>query len=157
MYARWFRPHPVVGSLLIYSDAAAHHIMSDLSALMGDDNPGNYRILAAVDLSNVYGLLRTIPLSEISPTSVGVFGRFDALGLELVGPEHPTGVWRTLRRERSARAPRTFPHTTRPGARRPPPRTNWTTFSRRGGFTGMCKRYCNCSGLQGSEELSAGE
>ena len=29
MYARWFRPHPTVRSPYIYSDAAAHHIISD--------------------------------------------------------------------------------------------------------------------------------
>ena len=35
MYARWFRPHPAAGSSYIYSDAAAHHIRSDLSAFIG--------------------------------------------------------------------------------------------------------------------------
>ena len=40
MYAHWFRPHPAVGSPYIYSDKAAHHIMSDLSAFIGDTNPG---------------------------------------------------------------------------------------------------------------------
>ena len=40
MYAHWFRPHPAVGSPYIYSDTAAHHIMSDLSAFIGDTNPG---------------------------------------------------------------------------------------------------------------------
>ncbi|MYC33905.1 MAG: endonuclease/exonuclease/phosphatase family protein [Chloroflexi bacterium] len=29
MYARWFTPHPTTGSRYIYSDAAAHHIISD--------------------------------------------------------------------------------------------------------------------------------
>ena len=47
MYARCSRPHSVVGSPHIYSDAAALHIMSDLSAFIGDDNPDRHRILAA--------------------------------------------------------------------------------------------------------------
>ena len=63
MYAHWFRPHLVVGSPYIYSDAAAHHIMSDLSALIGDDNPGNHRILAAGDLNNVHGITEDNPLA----------------------------------------------------------------------------------------------
>ena len=43
MYARWFRPHPLAGSTHIYSDAAAHHIISDLSAFIGDTNPAGHR------------------------------------------------------------------------------------------------------------------
>ncbi len=63
MYARRFRQHPVVGSPYIYSDAAAHHIMSDLSTFIGDDNPGSRRILAAGDLNNVYGITEDNPLA----------------------------------------------------------------------------------------------
>ena len=43
MYARWFRPHPLAGSTYIYSDAAAHDIISDLSAFIGDTNPAGHR------------------------------------------------------------------------------------------------------------------
>ena len=42
MYTRWFRPHPLAGSTHIYSDAAAHHIISDLSAFIGDSNPAGH-------------------------------------------------------------------------------------------------------------------
>ena len=63
MYARWFGPHPTLGSPYIYSDAAAHHIMSDLSAFIGDDNPGSHRILAAGDMNNVYGTTEDNPLA----------------------------------------------------------------------------------------------
>ena len=90
MYARWLRLHPVVGSREIYSDAAAHHIMSDFSAFIGNDNPGSHRILAAGDLNNIYGATEHNPLVWYKRDQ-GVFGRMDALGLELVGPQHPNG------------------------------------------------------------------
>ena len=90
MYARWFRPHPVVGSPHIYSDAAAHHIMSDLSAFIGDDDPGNHRILAAGDMNNVHGITEDNPLAWYH-RDIGVFVRFSALEFEMVGPRHPNG------------------------------------------------------------------
>ena len=90
MYARWFGPHPTLGSPYIYSDAAAHHIMSDLSAFIGDDNPGSHRILAAGDVNNVYGVTEDNALAWYQ-RDVGVFARVDALGLEFMGPQHPAG------------------------------------------------------------------
>lgn len=90
MYARWFRPHRVAGSSYIYSDAAAHHIMSDLSAFIGDTNPGSHRILAAGDMNNVHGVTEDNPLAWYR-RDIGVFARIDALGLELVGPQYPDG------------------------------------------------------------------
>lgn len=79
MYPRWFRPHPVVGGPYIYSDAAAHHIMSDLSGFIGDDYPGSHWIPAAGDLNNVYGITKENPIAWCQRDS-GVFARFDALG-----------------------------------------------------------------------------
>ena len=54
-------PHPALGARYIYSDAADHHIMSDLSAFIGDDRPGSHRILAAGDLNNIYGATEDNP------------------------------------------------------------------------------------------------
>ena len=90
MYARWFRPHPTLGSRYIYSDAAADHIMSDLSAFIGDDRPGSHRILAAGDLNNIYGATEDNELGWYQRDR-GVFERMDALGLEFMGPQHPEG------------------------------------------------------------------
>ena len=90
MYARWFRPHPTLGSRYIYSDAAAHHIMSDLSAFIGDDRPGSHCILTAGDLSNIYGASEDNELVRYQRDRC-VFERMDALGLEFMGPQHPEG------------------------------------------------------------------
>lgn len=90
MYARWFGPHPMTGSPYIYSDAAAHHIMSDLSAFIGDDNPGSHRILAAGDMNNVYGVTEDNPLAWYQ-RDIGVFARMGALGLQFMGPQYPDG------------------------------------------------------------------
>ena len=90
MYARWFRPHPLAGSTHIYSDAAAHRIMSDLSAFIGDDNPGSPRILAAGDMNNIYGATEDNRLVWYERDR-GVFDRMDALGLEFMGPQFPNG------------------------------------------------------------------
>lgn len=90
MYARWFGPHPTVGGW-IYSDAAAHHIISDLSTFVPDyegDNP-KHRILAAGDLNMDFDFGRgTDPYSRRANT---VFNRMDALGLKYMGPQHPNG------------------------------------------------------------------
>ena len=90
MYARWFRPHPTTGSSYINSDAAAHHIMSDLATFIEDDTSGSHRILAAGDMNNVYGITEDNPLSWYARDR-GVFERMDALGLEFMGPQHPAG------------------------------------------------------------------
>ena len=90
MYARWFRPHPALGSRAIYSDAAAHHIMSDLLAFIGDDRPGSHRILAAGDLNYIYGTTEDNGLVRYQ-RDCGVFERMDALGLEFMGPQYPDG------------------------------------------------------------------
>ena len=90
MYAHWFVPHPTVGSPLIYSDAAAHHIISDLSTFIGDTDKTSHRILAAGDLNNIYGVNRNNVLVWYERDR-GVFARMDALGLEFMGPQHPDG------------------------------------------------------------------
>ena len=90
MYARWFKPHPAVRSRYNYSDGSAHHIMSDLSAFIGNDDPGSHRILAAGDLNNIYGATEDNELVWYQRDR-GVFERMEALGLEFMGPQHPDG------------------------------------------------------------------
>ena len=94
MYARWFRPHPMVGSW-IYPDAAAHHIVSDLSAFIGSpvfggyDDTSTYRILAAGDLNMDFDFGQgTHPSAQRANT---VFDRMNALGFEYMGPQYPNG------------------------------------------------------------------
>ncbi len=90
MYARWFSPHPTVGGW-IYSDAAAHHIISDLSAFIPNYEAGNpaHRILAAGDLNMDFdfGLGKDL----FAPRANTVFARMNSLGLEYMGPQHPNG------------------------------------------------------------------
>ena len=90
MYARWFRPHPTVRSRYIYSDGAAHHIISDLAAFIGDTDSTKHRILAAGDLNNIYGATEDNELVWFERDR-GVFNRMDALGLQFMGPQHPSG------------------------------------------------------------------
>ena len=86
MYARWFTPHPTTGSRYIYSDTAAHHIISDLTTFTGPTHP----VLAAGDLNNIYGATRDSRLVWYERDRT-VFDRMVALGLEFVGPQSPDG------------------------------------------------------------------
>ena len=86
MYARWFTLHPTVGSRYIYSDAAAHHIISDMAAFIGP----THRVLAAGDLNNIYGATEDNHLVWYERDRT-VFDRMVALGLEFMGPQSPDG------------------------------------------------------------------
>ncbi|MCY3667833.1 MAG: hypothetical protein OXH81_19395 [Gemmatimonadetes bacterium] len=89
MYARWLRPHPSVKTnwSVGYSDASAHRIISDLSAFIGSRDPSTHRILAAGDLNMIYGAIGyKLSLPERERT---VWDRFQALGLEFIGPQWP--------------------------------------------------------------------
>lgn len=91
MYARWMKPHPSTCSSWRTgtSDVSAHRILSDLSAFIGHENPADHRILAAGDLNMFYGATgRTLSLPERERT---VWDRFEALGLEFLGPQAPNG------------------------------------------------------------------
>ena len=91
MYARWLRPHASVDTKWWagYSDASTHRTISDLSTFIGDLNPDSHRILAAGDLNTVYG---STDLNMVLPNrDRTVFERFDALGLEFIGPRYPDG------------------------------------------------------------------
>ena len=87
MYARWFSPHPTADGDWIYSDASAHSIISDLTAFIGYyDSPAKHRILAAGDLNMSFQ--STDPFDHRAQT---VLDRFQALGLDYLGPQYPAG------------------------------------------------------------------
>ena len=88
MYSPWRRPHPVTGSRWIVSDASAHRVVSDLSALIGRQS--GHRILAAGDLNILHG--HGEHGSPYWASRYGtVFDRMEALGLPFVGPQAPHG------------------------------------------------------------------
>ena len=92
MYARWMRPHPSTGTKwsVGYPDGSAHRIISDLSAFIGNTDPGTHRIVAAGDLNMVYGCEPDDPQS-LAARERTVFDRMDALGMVLLGPRFPHG------------------------------------------------------------------
>ena len=90
MYARWIRVHPSIGKKSIVSADSAHRILSDLSTFIADTKyPTQHRILAAGDLNMFYGAIRR-SLSDPERERT-VWERFDALGLEFLGPQLPDG------------------------------------------------------------------
>ena len=87
MYARWLGPHPSAIGDWIYSDASAHRIISDLSAFIGYyDSPSEHRILAAGDLNMSFN-----STNEFDHRAQTVLDRFQALGLDYLGPQYPAG------------------------------------------------------------------
>ncbi|MDE0044799.1 MAG: hypothetical protein OXU19_02905, partial [bacterium] len=85
MYARWMRAHPYTGKRPgIHADVSAHRILSDLSTFIDYTNPSRHRILAAGDLNLCYTRTSCTPWFSRERT---VWDRFDALGLELLGPQ----------------------------------------------------------------------
>ena len=88
MYAPWESPHAATGSSWIISDASAHRVVSDLSALIGSQH--NHRILAAGDLNILHGHGEDGSAYWATRYET-VFTRMDALGLPFVGPQAPQG------------------------------------------------------------------
>ncbi len=87
MYARWFSPHPTAAGDWINSDASAHRIISDLTAFIGYyDAPARHRILAAGDLNMSFQ-----STDQFDHRAQTVLDRFQALGLEYLGPQYPAG------------------------------------------------------------------
>ena len=89
MYARWTRAHPMTTGKRPgrHADISAHRILSDLQTFMDYLNPSRYRMLAAGDLNLCYGATKT---SWYERERV-VWDRFQALGLEFLGPQLPNG------------------------------------------------------------------
>lgn len=88
MYALWARPHHSTGSGWIYADASAHRLVSDISALVGQQ--AGHRIIAAGDLNILYGYGEHGSAYWASRYAT-VFSRMSALGLPFVGPQAPAG------------------------------------------------------------------
>ena len=89
MYALWEYPEASVGqSSLIFADASAHRLISDLSRFIGDNR--KHRILAAGDLNIVHGYGEHGDEYWAGRYRT-VFDRMKALGLAFVGPQAPNG------------------------------------------------------------------
>jgi endonuclease/exonuclease/phosphatase family metal-dependent hydrolase len=88
LYAPWENPHAETRSGWIYADGSVHRVISDLSALIGQQS--RHRIIAAGDLNILHGY------GEAGSAYWGsryatVFSRMSALGLPFVGPQAPAG------------------------------------------------------------------
>lgn len=88
MYAPWERPHATTGSGWIYADGSVHRLISDLSALVGQQ--AGHRIIAAGDLNILHGYGEAGSGYWASRYAT-VFARMTALGLSFVGPQAPAG------------------------------------------------------------------
>lgn len=88
MYAAWESPHASTGSGWIYADGSVHRLISDLSALVGQQT--GHRILAAGDLNILHGYGENGSPYWASRYAT-VFARMTALGLSFVGPQAPFG------------------------------------------------------------------
>ncbi len=89
MYARWMRSHPSTAkNPMIHADLSAHRILSDLSTFINYAHPSRHRILAAGDLNLIYTTTGHGHYFERERT---VWDRFEALGLEFLGPQAPCG------------------------------------------------------------------
>ena len=89
MYARWIRAHPTTKKRPgLHADISVHRILSDIQVFMSYAGPSRYRILAAGDLNMVYTPSRP---DAWFPRERVVWDRFEALGLEFLGPQVPNG------------------------------------------------------------------
>ncbi len=129
MYSLWSRPHASTGSSWILSDASAHRVVSDLSALIGRQS--GHSILAAGDLNILHGYGDYGSRYWASRYGT-VFDRMGALGLPFVGPRPRAGARRIRARVSCPREARTSRPTTRVARRRRPRHGSWTSPSSRG-------------------------
>lgn len=89
MYARWMRAHPSAGKGPgFHADLSAHCILSDLSTFIDYADLSRHRILAAGDLNLIYTTTAHGPYFR---RERAVWYRFEALGLEFLGPQAPNG------------------------------------------------------------------
>ena len=123
MYARWIWPHPTANSgwSTGFPDGSAHRIISDLSAFIGNTDPGTHRILAAGDLNTIYGATDDNQLA-LPARDRTITDRLDALGMEFLGPQFPAGP----HPRDCQRPPKTCPHSTRRANLRRLHRISWT-------------------------------
>jgi hypothetical protein len=88
IYAPWENPDATTGSRWIYADGSVHRLISDLSALVGQQT--GHRILAAGDLNILHGYGEGGSAYWASRYAT-VFNRMTALGLSFLGPQAPAG------------------------------------------------------------------
>jgi len=88
MYALWEHPIGKPKKGLIYADASAHRLISDLSGLVTRQQ--GHRILAAGDLNALYGYGEK-GNQYWADRYATIFNRMSALGLPFVGPQSPGG------------------------------------------------------------------
>lgn len=88
LYAVWEAPHECTGSEWTFADGSVHRLISDLSALVGQQN--GHRIIAAGDL-NIYHGYGERGSSYWAGRYETVFARMAAIGLPFVGPQVPGG------------------------------------------------------------------
>jgi exonuclease III len=87
-YATWEDPHASTASSWIYSDAAAHRLVSDIAALVGRQS--GHRILVAGDFNILHGYGEDGSLYWAKRYQT-VFDRMEAMGLHMIGPQAPHG------------------------------------------------------------------
>ena len=88
LYAAWERPCRTTNSSWIYADGSVHRLISDISALIGQER--GHRIIAAGDLNILHGYGEN-GSGYWAARYATVFGRMAALGLPFVGPQAPAG------------------------------------------------------------------
>ena len=89
-------PHPTTKSVVgrrLYSDASVHRIISDISAFIGHEDTRKHRIIAAGDLNTGYGYTGEPYTGDPywRARDHSVFDRFNAIGMEFMGPQSPNG------------------------------------------------------------------
>ena len=92
LYARWEMPHPRTETnwSVGYPDAMAHRAISDLSTFIGNKDPAKHRIVVAGDFNLIHGATDSNTLA-LPARDRSIFSRFEALGFEFIGPQHPYG------------------------------------------------------------------
>jgi exonuclease III len=88
MYAVWEKSLPGHHPSIIYADASAHRLLSDLSGIV--NNSRSHRIIAAGDL-NILHRYGEHGDSYWAARYATVFNRAEAMGLRFVGPQAPHG------------------------------------------------------------------
>ena len=88
MYAQWVRTHTRAGSNFLFSDGSAHHIVSDLSTFIADED--GHRVVAAGDLNILRGYAEYGDEYWAARYKT-VFDRMEVMGLPCIGPEYPNG------------------------------------------------------------------
>lgn len=89
MYALWEKSHTTASSSLIYADASAHRLISDICMLVGREN--GHQVIAAGDLNILHGHGEHGNRYWASRYQ-SIFDRFTAIGMKFVGPQFPNGL-----------------------------------------------------------------